>query len=120
MKKNKLLWNSFYRLCTRCLVLFPVLFAQFIFAAFSTDKDAAAINSSINLTWSSSSTCTAYDDWSGSKSNSGTEAVVVSKSGWNIYSLNCSGTLEHVYVWGTQFATGLQTSTTSKEMPENI
>ena len=120
MKKNNLLWNSFYRVCTRCLILFSVFFAQFIFASFNTDKDVAAVNSSVILTWSSSSTCTAYDDWSGSKGGSGSEAIVVGKTGWNIYSLNCSGTLEHVYVWGTQFATGFQTSTTSKEMPENI
>ena len=89
MKKNNLLGcNSFYKACSGCLILFSVFFTQFIFASFSTDKDAAAVNSSINLTWSSSSSCTAYDDWSGSKSNSGTEAIVIGKSGWNIYSFH--------------------------------
>jgi len=121
MKISDLLFrDSFFRTPSKLLILLPLFFAPFISASLTTDKDVAPVTSSVNLTWSSSSSCTAYDDWSGSKSSSGTESVVIGKTGWNIYSLNCSGTLKHAYVWGTQFATGLQTSTSSKEMPENI
>ena len=121
MKISDLLFrDSFFRTPSKLLILLPLFFTPFISASLTTDKDVAPVTSSVNLTWSSSSSCTAYDDWSGSKSSSGTESVVIGKTGWNIYSLNCSGTLKHAYVWGTQFATGLQTSTSSKEMPENI
>ena len=121
MKISDLLFrDNPLRVPSKILLLLPLLFTPFISASLTTDKDVAPVTSSVNLTWSASSSCSAYDDWSGNKSSSGTESVVIGKTGWNIYSLNCSGTLKHVYVWGTQFATGLRTSASSKELPENI
>ena len=50
------------------------------------------LDSSTTLTWTSSnaSQCTASGEWSGAKSLSGSEEVVVEKVGANFYNLNCN------------------------------
>jgi hypothetical protein len=40
-------------------------------------------------------------EWSGNKSGSGSETVVVSSSGWNLYTIMCGPTSEYIYVWGS-------------------
>ena len=87
-------------------------------AALTSDKDLVSVGSSVNLSWSESSSCSAYDDWSGSKGQSGSESVAVSKVGWNIFSLNCNGSYENVYVYGTLFSTGIAATATKKSMFE--
>ena len=105
-------------------LLFSGLFISLIFnssithAALTSDKDLVSVGSSVSLSWSESSSCSAYDDWSGSKGQSGSESVTVSKVGWNIFSLNCNGSYENVYVYGTLFSTGLAATATIKSMFE--
>ncbi|MFL2705593.1 MAG: hypothetical protein ACJ0GU_04340 [Gammaproteobacteria bacterium] len=105
-------------------LFFSGLFISLVFnssitqAALTSDKDLVSVGSSVSLSWSESSSCSAYDDWSGSKSQSGSESVTVSKVGWNIFSLNCNGSYENVYVYGTLFSTGLAATATKKSMFE--
>ena len=101
--------------------LLPVLitFSQLMYADFSADKTNVSVGSNVNLTWSSPSSCTAGESWSGSKGSAGTELITISKAGWTLFSLNCSGSYEYVYVWGTQLGTGLFSPATQKQMAEN-
>jgi len=101
-------------------LLILIFQSSFLQASLSSDKDLVSVGSSVSLSWSSSSSCSAYDDWSGSKGQSGTEEVTISKGGWNIFSLNCQGSYENVYVYGTLFSTGVEATPTKKTMFENF
>ncbi|MDG2061395.1 MAG: hypothetical protein P8J93_06245, partial [SAR86 cluster bacterium] len=64
----------------RNFLFFTIVFLSTnIYSAFSSDKLLVTEGESILLTWSSTaSSCTAYDDWTGMKSGSGSESIVVS------------------------------------------
>jgi len=67
---------------------------QNITVSITTSADSAEINSSINLTWSSTlaTSCSASGSWSGSKGTSGSESLIIGVGGSNTFSLSCSAT----------------------------
>ena len=62
--------------------------------SISTSSSNTLLDTSVTLTWTSTnaSSCSASGDWSGSKSISGSEELIISKLGNNNFSLNCTGT----------------------------
>ena len=65
-----------------------------ITVSLSPSLDSVEVNSTVTLTWSSTSanSCSASGSWSGVKSTSGTETVTISLGGPNNFSLTCSAT----------------------------
>ena len=65
---------------------------QTISVNLSSSNLEAEVGTTITLTWSSTNaeTCSASGDWSGTKTTSGNEDVVIN-SGTNLYNLSCSG-----------------------------
>ena len=65
---------------------------QTISVNLSSSNLEAEVGTTITLTWSSTNaeTCSASVDWSGIKTTSGNEDVVIN-SGTNLYNLSCSG-----------------------------
>lgn len=61
--------------------------------SLTADSTSVLLSNSSTLTWSSTNAnaCTASGAWSGIKSTSGSEAVIISMAGSNTYSINCTG-----------------------------
>ena len=69
---------------------------------FSASSTNVTVGSSIILSWNSqSNSCSAGGSWLGNKSGSGSEAVTIASSGWNLYTLNCGTSSEYLYIWGS-------------------
>jgi uncharacterized repeat protein (TIGR03803 family) len=62
-------------------------------ASLSASATAVAVGQSVTLNWSSSNAtgCTASGAWSGSLATSGSQAVVVSSAGANVFGIACTG-----------------------------
>ena len=98
----------------KVFLVLGVIWTTAVFADFSADKATAAVGETIALNWSSSaSSCTAFEDWSGSKSANGSEQVEVTKLQWNVYGISCGGVSEWVYVWGIEASTTTSESSSS-------
>ena len=96
------------------LVSFSLLVSNQLLAEFTSDTESSPKGSSVTLTWSSStSSCTATGAWSGSKSGSGSEQVSLPEEGWNLFTLNCNGVFEYVWVWGTAELTNSSSNSSS-------
>ena len=94
----------------RRLLFFLSLFTVFsghLSAEFSANVTEAPVGSSVTLTWSSpvGNSCSAFGEWSGTKSGSGSEQVTVPSLEWNMYGLSCNFNFEYVWVWGTEAST---------------
>ena len=65
---------------------------QTISVSLSTSNLEVEVGTSSTLTWSSTNaqSCTASGNWSGTKTTSGNEEVIINNSGSNIYNLSCS------------------------------
>ena len=63
-----------------------------ISVTISSSAQSAEVNSSVTITWSSTSatSCSASGAWSGTKSTSGSESVIIGLGGSNNFSLTCS------------------------------
>ena len=63
-----------------------------ISVTISSSAQSAEVNSSVTITWSSTSatSCSASGVWSGTKSTSGSESVIIGLGGSNNFSLTCS------------------------------
>ena len=63
-----------------------------ISVTISSSAQSAEVNSSVTITWSSTSatSCSASGAWSGAKSTSGSESVIIGLGGSNNFSLTCS------------------------------
>ena len=92
-----------FRSTNRFIYVAIALLSSNIYSAFSSDESIVSVGESILLTWSSTaSSCKAFDDWTGTKTGSGSESIVVSKIQWNLYSINCGGVNEYQYVWANE------------------
>ena len=63
------------------------------FLSLTTSDTEKLVEESITLTWSSSNTtsCSASGAWSGAKSTSGSESIVIASADELMYELECSG-----------------------------
>jgi hypothetical protein len=61
--------------------------------SFTSNQTSVNVGESITLTWSSSNTsgCSASGYWTGSKSTSGNESIVIESIGSQTFTLSCSG-----------------------------
>ena len=69
-------------------------------ASISANPATVMVDESTTITWSSTnaSSCTASGAWSGDKSTSGTESVVMSDFGDQFFTLNCGGAVANAMV----------------------
>ena len=63
-----------------------------ITVSISSSAQSAEVNSSVTLTWSSTAatSCSASGAWSGTKSTTGSESIIIGLGGSNNFSLTCS------------------------------
>ena len=75
----------------------------------SSNLSIVDVGDSITVTWSSTnaSTCSASGDWSGTKSTSGNENIILNEAKSYSFSLNCSGALKTLNISASYAISGV-------------